>query len=130
VLHVATGRVLADQRSAHRLEAVGSVAFSPDGALLAVSIPGQRVFLWQVTGSLTFLRELHHVGGTAPLAFQPGGALLATGGRDRRARLFDVATGASVRTINTPTDHLAFSPDGTRLAIADAAAAAVTVWDV
>ncbi len=130
VQHVATGRVLADQHSSHSLEAVGSVAFSPDGALLAVSIPRQRVFLWQVAGSLTFLRELHHVGGTAPLAFQPGGALLATGGHDRRARLFDVATGAPVRTIDTPTDHLAFSPDGTRLAIADAAAATVTLWEV
>jgi hypothetical protein len=34
------------------------------------------------------------------------------------------------RSPGTLTDHLAFSPDGTRLAIADAAAATVTVWEV
>jgi WD40 repeat protein len=57
------------------------------------------------------------------LAFSPDGAWLATGSNDGEVRLWDVATGALIRTMSHksqigPPTSVAFSPDGTQLAAA------------
>lgn len=50
------------------------------------------------------------------VAFSPDGALLATASDDRTARLWDVATGQTTRTLTGHFYGVAFSPDGTLLA--------------
>jgi WD40 repeat protein len=98
---------------------VESVAFSPDGRLLASNYLGQ-IRLWEVaTGSL--VRSLSgHTSSVTSVAFSPDGRLLASGSGygDNTIKLWEVATGREVRTLSGPggVTSVAFSPDGRLLA--------------
>ncbi|MDX2939748.1 WD40 repeat domain-containing protein [Streptomyces ipomoeae] len=96
-----------------------SVAFSPDGQTLAGgTAEGKELFLWSVrTGELR--KQL--TGRTGPvLAFGPGG-ILASGGLEA-IHLWQTDTGEKLATLAghvTTLCSLAFSPDGSTLAVAD-----------
>ena len=91
------------------------VSFSPDARLLAV---GTYIGVWLYDVATS--REVALLPGTyvANLAFSPDGSMLASGGsyRDRTFKLWDVASGHLVETIDLEAEALAFSPDGTTLA--------------
>lgn len=106
-------------------ERVYSVAYSPDGSVLAVAggVPGQsgEVKLFNpADGSL--VKELAGAADVVYCAvFNPAGTKLATGGADRAIRIFDVATGKEEVLIEDHADWvvaLAWSPDGAKLASA------------
>lgn len=95
-------------------------AFSPDGSILATSSASGPVVLRRIPG-LAVLRRLRHPGGAAAVAFAPDGNWLATSGYDGAVRLWDVATGRPIRTLQGAKGtvwSLDFSPDGARLAAA------------
>lgn len=99
---------------------VGSVAFSPDGNILASGLIDGKgtVQLWRVSDG-HLLRTLE--GGTEPVesvAFSPDGALLVSGTRDGVMRVWQVADGSLPRTLEHDTwvRSVAFSLDGTLLA--------------
>jgi WD40 repeat protein len=93
-----------------------TVAFSPDGALLAVDGDDTEVELWQVSdGSL--LRTLgEKTEWTKDISFSPDGQHLVSIPVSRRSlRLWRVSDGTLLRTIETPTrvSSVVFLPNGT-----------------
>ncbi len=115
-----------------------SVAFSPDGKLLASASPkAPSVNVWDVaTGKLvTTIRDSASV---RHLAFSPDGKLLATGhgGGARRGngsvQLWDTMTWKETAFGQAPralTVSVAFAPDGRTLATASMDGAAM-LWDM
>lgn len=100
-----------------------SIAYSPDGSLLAVAggTPGQsgEVKLFNPAAG-TLVKELGTMGDVAYRAvFNPAGTKLAVGGADRSIRVYDVASGKQEILIEDHADWvvgLAWNPDGSRIA--------------
>jgi WD40 repeat protein len=111
---------------AYRLGLINSLAWRPDGKLLAIST-GNEVALFSVDGSnLTRLASLPHKALIPSLAFSPDGQWLATGSRDGKVRVWQVKSLTSQSSSPTPTweaeghqkgvNSVIFSPDGKWLA--------------
>lgn len=98
--------------------AVSSVAFSPDGQLLA-SGKDDGVTLWNVADGTRFHTLTVYEAGVQGVAFSPGGALIAAGCGDEKIRLWRVRDGMLQHTMsghNRGVNSIAFSPDGKLLA--------------
>ncbi|MFD8498882.1 helix-turn-helix domain-containing protein [Amycolatopsis sp. NPDC059657] len=104
---------------------VNTVAFSPDGKLLATGAWDRTVRLWDVTDThhpieLPTLNA--HGDNVLAVAFSPDGKTLATASWDKTAKLWDVTDPRRITPIATLTGHtdqvltLAFSRDGKTLA--------------
>jgi WD40 repeat protein len=105
---------------------VNTVAFAPDGSVLAVADDTGVSFHQARDGNetLAFPTYSHRV---AAMAFSPDGKRLATGGgagdapRGTGVKLWDVVTGRETSALGDPSAvvrSLVFSPDGMRLAAA------------
>jgi len=125
-------------------ETFWSVAFSPDGKLLATGTslhlfaPRGDVLVWDLESGALLQRLPGYGGGVGWVAFSPdGGTLVSTGGGDVHAEeysagasLWDVRTGELRQTLPRSTDvgmPLIFCPDGTIVA---RGTAGVYRWDI
>jgi len=116
---------------------VTSLAFTPDGKLLASASDDLSILIWDTTTwEQVSTPLLGHQEGSAcemyytrlcpgqinSLAFNPDGSLLASAGRDMTVRLWDPSTGEPIGEPLTGHEdwvsHVAFSPDGSFLASA------------
>lgn len=102
-----------------------SVAFHPDGEMLATGSASGAVKLWNsTTGTMTAVLQGHQPGkrgGVLGLAFSPDGKTLASAGEDRTLRLWQIGTGAELlvfKDLPAAVNSVAFSSDGTWLAAA------------
>jgi WD40 repeat protein len=127
------GPISAETRKlAHNL-AVRTVAFSPDGKLLATGCQGDATIrIWDLTTG----KEAHSwkgpEGGTFFLTFAPDGRSLAGGGKDGMVYLWDPATGkelAQLKGHEKEVQCAAFTPDSKRLA-SGGVDNTVRIWDL
>jgi WD40 repeat protein len=109
-------------QAAH-LSIVESLAYSPDGKLIA-SGSYQEVVLWDAEAGTVKQKLTGFADRVVTLNFSPDGKLLATGGgaptEDGEIKIFDVETGKVVVEIKSGHSDtvygVCFSPDGTKLA--------------
>ena len=107
------------------------VAFSPDGATLAIGCTDSTVMLWD-RGSWTLLYTLRrHAGGVSAVAFSPDNKTLATAGGDGIARLWDYRSQTALCALRGPkrrVNTVAWSPDGETLATGSSDGS-IMLWD-
>jgi WD40 repeat protein len=111
---------------------VESVAFSPDGKILASGSRDDTIKLWDVATGREIRTLQGHTGDVNSVAFSPDGKVLASGSWDKTIKLWDVATGTLLRTLKGHTDYVrsvAFSPDGKVLA-SGSFDNTIKLWDV
>ena len=111
---------------------VFSVAFSPDGTLLASASLDNTIKLWDVATKENIASLEGHTDGVFSVAFSPDGTMLASGSLDGTLKLWDVLKRENIATLEGHTDgvsSVAFSPDGTLLA-SSSKDNKIKLWDV
>jgi WD40 repeat protein len=130
IYDITTGEVLA------HIPGQRSVAFSPDGRLLATESANVDEFfpveLWDILARKSVGRLVGHKAQIDSIAFSSDGDLLATGSSDGTARLWnleDRTEQMAFRAHSEGVRRVAFLPDKKRLATASADGK-VKIWDV
>ena len=117
---------------------VNSVAFSPDGKLLASGSSDKRIGLWDISdpSKPRLIKRLEgHSGSVNSVVFSPDGKLLASGSSDKRIGLWNISDPSKPKLIKRLEGHsnyvlsVSFSPDG-RLLASGSSDKRIGLWDI
>jgi WD40 repeat protein len=117
VWDAATGRAVFAAREP--ANALGGVAFSPDGERVAACGGSGLIKLWDAATGQEALTLRGHTDEAMASAFSPAGPRLVSGGADQTVRVWDIGTDPGPRVLEPkvgPLHDVAFSPDGRCLA--------------
>jgi WD40 repeat protein len=105
------------------LKPLNTLAFSPQGDLVAAAGGDRQVYLWR-TNTHRIVRTLSgHKDSIYNITFSPDGQYLAAASNDRTVKIWSVADGKLLRTLEGHSDGVYgvyFSPDGKTIASASA----------
>ncbi|KAL0937155.1 vegetative incompatibility protein het-e-1 [Colletotrichum truncatum] len=110
---------------------VTTVAFSPDGQVIASASSYETVRLWDVATGAHRQTLKGHGDKIRDIAFSPNGQIIVSASDDSTVRLWNVASGAHHQTLQGHTETVwavAFSPDGQVIATASYDQT-VRLWD-
>ncbi|MDD4651256.1 MAG: transglutaminase domain-containing protein [Methanothrix sp.] len=96
-----------------------SVAFSPDGRVLAAGCQNGTIILWDAASGREMRALKGHSEWVSSLAFSPDGGTIASTSGDNTIKLWNVNDGREIRTLQGHSDwveNVAFSPDGRTIA--------------
>ncbi|MBV9706213.1 MAG: PD40 domain-containing protein, partial [Chloroflexi bacterium] len=96
-----------------------SVAFSPNGALLAAGTTNNDIRLWHTSSGTPYQTHQGHRAWVRSIAFSPDGHILASGSDDQTIRVWEVDSGNCLTVLQGHrawVRSIVFSPDGRMLA--------------
>ncbi|MDZ8055156.1 MAG: NB-ARC domain-containing protein [Aulosira sp. ZfuVER01] len=114
------------------LATIFSVAFSPDGKILATGDANGEIRLWQIEDGQQILICKGHTGFVRSVAFSPDGQILASGSVDQTVKLWSVKDGKCIQTLQGHSDRIesiAYSPDG-QLLVSGSVDQSLRIWSV
>jgi WD40 repeat protein len=111
---------------------VMSVAYSPDGKILAAGDTKGEIRLYRVADGQQILLCQGHKNWVPSLAFSPDGRILASSSTDYTVKLWDSSTGQCLKTLNEHKDEVwsvDFHPNGNLLA-SGSDDSTIKLWEV
>jgi WD40 repeat protein len=111
--------------------AINTIAFSPDGKVLATGSHDTTIKLWDVKTGIQFRTLRGHTQTVSSITFDQSGTKLFSGSLDGTIKMWDLNTGRNVRVFSQPAsiNTIALSPDG-RILASGGWDHTIALWDV